>query len=262
MRVRVDLPIEKPLRRGGYVTNMDGERCWVFFKYERLSTFCFTYRKIGHDEKHCGMVIEKQPLECQYGEWMRVGGTSKGTNEGSRASRNRSHKPKSGGEPGTKSQTTVGDLVVSIQSGNEGSGSLDGKDNLEERKNFEKERHDGRSDWCVASNQSGWDNFEFEKQELSKEKGSCIAQKVTKSFLVKELFKTNEEELSIVGQSMKPNKDEQEVTSPLKPMTSKENNESGDVLVGPSRGKCGTGKGNLKKIAMEVGKAYEASMKT
>ena len=65
-----------------------------------------------------------------------------------------------------------------------------------------------------------------------------------------------------MGQSMKPNKDEQEVTSPLKPMTSKENNESGDVLVGPSRGKCGAGKGNLKKIAMEVGKAYEASMKT
>ena len=27
MRVRIDLPIEKPLRRGGYVTNMDGDRC-------------------------------------------------------------------------------------------------------------------------------------------------------------------------------------------------------------------------------------------
>ena len=39
-----------------------------------------------------------------------------------------------------------------------------------------------------------------------------------------------------MGQSMKPNKDEQEVTSPLKPMTSKENNESGDVLGGPMWG--------------------------
>ena len=29
MRVRIDLPIEKPSRRGGYVTNMDGDRCWV-----------------------------------------------------------------------------------------------------------------------------------------------------------------------------------------------------------------------------------------
>ena len=29
MRVRIDLPIEKSLRRGRYVTNMDGDRCWV-----------------------------------------------------------------------------------------------------------------------------------------------------------------------------------------------------------------------------------------
>ena len=63
------------------------------------------------------------------------------------------------------------------------------------------------------------------KQELSKEKGPHNVQKVTKSCLVKELFKTNKEGLSIVGQSMKPNKDEQEVTSPLKPMMNKENNE-------------------------------------
>ena len=54
---------------------------------------------------------------------------------------------------------------------------------------------------------------------------------------------------------MKPNKDEQEVTSPLKPKMNKENNDSGDVLVGLSRGKCGAGKGNLKKFAREVGKA-------
>ena len=249
------MPIEKPLRKGGYFTNMDGERCWVSFKYEILPTFCFTCRKIGHVEKHCSMVIEKQPLEFPYREWMRAGGTLKGTNKGSRASGSRSHKAKSGGKPGTKSQATVGDLVVSVQSGNEGSSSLDEKDNLEERKIFEKERHDGRSDWCAARNQSGWDNFRSEKQELRKEKGPHIAQKVTKSCLVKELFKTNEKGLSIVGQSMKPNKDEQEVTSPFKPMKSKENNESGG-------GKCGAGKGYFKKIAREVGKAHEASMKT
>ena len=98
--MRVDLPIDKPLRRGGYVTNMDGERCWVSSKYERLPTFCFTCGKIGHDEKHCGTMIEKQPLEWQYREWIRVGGTSKGTNEGSKALGSSSHEPKSGGESG------------------------------------------------------------------------------------------------------------------------------------------------------------------
>ena len=29
MCIRIELPIEKPLRRGGYVSNMDGDRCWV-----------------------------------------------------------------------------------------------------------------------------------------------------------------------------------------------------------------------------------------
>ena len=101
--------------------------------------------------------------------------------------------------------------MVSIQSENEGSGSRGGKDNLEERENFEKQRHDARSVFCATSNQSGWDNFGSEKQELSKEKdnfgskkqelskekGPRITQKVTNSCLVKELFKSNEEELSI-----------------------------------------------------------------
>ena len=164
MRVRVDLhlPIEKPLRKGGegYITNMARERCWVSFKYERLPTFCFTCGKIGHDEKHCSMVFEKQPLYCQYGEWMRAGVVSKGSNDGMRASRSRSHEPKSGGEPGTRAQSTAEELVVFVQSGNEGSGSLGGNYNLEEREKVGKKRNDGRSEMHAASNQSRWDNLE------------------------------------------------------------------------------------------------------
>ena len=34
MRVRVDLEIDKPLRRGPYITSLDGERLWLSFKYE------------------------------------------------------------------------------------------------------------------------------------------------------------------------------------------------------------------------------------
>ncbi|KAK9994150.1 hypothetical protein SO802_023853 [Lithocarpus litseifolius] len=63
LRVRVDLPIENPLRRGGYISNIDGERVWVSFKYKRLPTFCFTCGKLGHDDKHCIMVSEGQPLD-------------------------------------------------------------------------------------------------------------------------------------------------------------------------------------------------------
>ena len=262
MHVRVDLPIDKPLRKGGYVTNMDGERCWVTFKYERLPTFYFTCGKIGHDEKHYGMVIEKQPLERQYGEWMRAGVSLKGTNEGSKAFGSSSHEQRSGGEFGKKFQATVGEMVVFVQDDNGGSGSLGEQVKLERRENFEKWRHYAKSDLDATSNQSGWDIFGFEKQELSKEKGSSTSQKVTKGCLVKELFKSNEDKLSSVGWSIKPNKEEKEVTSPLKPKLSMENKESGDVQVGPNKGKGGVSKVNLKKFAREIGKAQGADMKT
>ena len=52
-RIRVELPINKPLRRGGNVVSLDAEKFWVNFKYERLPTFCILYGKLGHDDKHC-----------------------------------------------------------------------------------------------------------------------------------------------------------------------------------------------------------------
>ena len=74
-----------------------GDRCWVSFKYERLPTFCFSCGKIGHDEKHCRVVTEKQSMEKQYGEWLRVGSMSKGLNEGFRESGSGRHDFKIGG---------------------------------------------------------------------------------------------------------------------------------------------------------------------
>ena len=43
MRIRADLQLDKPLRRGGKVESIDGEKFWVSFKYERLPVFCFHY---------------------------------------------------------------------------------------------------------------------------------------------------------------------------------------------------------------------------
>ena len=53
MRVWVDLPITKLLRRGGNIVNSNGEKFWVSFKYERLPTFCFRCGILGHDERQC-----------------------------------------------------------------------------------------------------------------------------------------------------------------------------------------------------------------
>uniref|UniRef100_A0A7N2LHY1 Uncharacterized protein n=1 Tax=Quercus lobata TaxID=97700 RepID=A0A7N2LHY1_QUELO len=104
-----------------------------------------------HDEKHCGLVMEKQPIEKQYGDWLRAGSISKGTNEGSRGSGSsshetkndgsrgsgsESHEPKNSGEAGKMSQAMVGEMVVSVQSRNERSSSLGRKVSLEGREKF------------------------------------------------------------------------------------------------------------------------------
>ena len=39
MRVRMTLPILKPIRRGGFIAGSDGVKLWVTFKYERLPIF-------------------------------------------------------------------------------------------------------------------------------------------------------------------------------------------------------------------------------
>ena len=52
-RIRVEIPIDKPLRQGGNITNAEGEQCWLTFRYERLPTFCYICGLIGHGDKHC-----------------------------------------------------------------------------------------------------------------------------------------------------------------------------------------------------------------
>ena len=102
------------------------------------------------------------------------------------------------------------------------------------------------------------------KQEGSKGKEPRSAQKLTKSHPVRDLSKPNEEESSKVGQSVKLNLKEQEATSPLKPKINmkeqeafcplkpkliRASNEGGEMQADPNKGKCGIGKGNLKKVA-------------
>lgn len=40
MRVKVAVPISKPIRQGGFIGGLDGQRSWVNFRYERLPLFC------------------------------------------------------------------------------------------------------------------------------------------------------------------------------------------------------------------------------
>ncbi|KAF3952870.1 hypothetical protein CMV_021626 [Castanea mollissima] len=81
LRIRVEVPIDKPLRRGGYVKNEEGGRYWVDFRYERLPVFCYICGVLGHDEKHCPLKPMEQYAERQYGEWLKAGGVFKNGGE-------------------------------------------------------------------------------------------------------------------------------------------------------------------------------------
>lgn len=68
MKIRVDLPIDKPLRKGGNVVNPEGDKYWVTFKYERLPNFCFLCGVLGHDEKHCSRYQSNPEAHSHYGD--------------------------------------------------------------------------------------------------------------------------------------------------------------------------------------------------
>ena len=77
MRVKVDLQLDKPLRRGGKIASLEGEKFWVSFRYERLPTFCFHCGRLGHDLKHCQEISNSQDSSSQYGDWLRAQGSFK-----------------------------------------------------------------------------------------------------------------------------------------------------------------------------------------
>ena len=76
MRIKVNLPLEKPLRRCGKVASLEGESFCIQFRYERLPVFCFRCGVMGHDERHYKK--NGQPNQTlQNGEWLKAQGGSK-----------------------------------------------------------------------------------------------------------------------------------------------------------------------------------------
>ncbi|KAL0015264.1 hypothetical protein SO802_002333 [Lithocarpus litseifolius] len=72
LRIRVEVPLDKPLRRGSKIKVPDGEVIWVAFKYERLISFCFRCGIIGHEAKTCEKPRCPEEQENRYREWMKA----------------------------------------------------------------------------------------------------------------------------------------------------------------------------------------------
>ena len=53
IRIRVEIPLHKPIRWGGYVLSPEGDRVRVGFKYERMVGLCYQCGLFGHDAKQC-----------------------------------------------------------------------------------------------------------------------------------------------------------------------------------------------------------------
>ena len=76
LRIWVDIDITKPLMRGKIIQIEGAEKCWVFFKYERLPTFCYRCGILGHQDRECCKVhrgsLSIDEDELQFGPWMRA----------------------------------------------------------------------------------------------------------------------------------------------------------------------------------------------
>lgn len=75
LRIRVEVNLNLPLPRGFWFRSKAGEAAnrWIWYKYERLSDFCYACGRIGHDNKECQMVFREEGLTSGYGPEMRTG---------------------------------------------------------------------------------------------------------------------------------------------------------------------------------------------
>ncbi|KAM4123562.1 hypothetical protein ACB094_01G167700 [Castanea mollissima] len=154
-----EIPIDKPIRKGGYVANRIGERCWVTFRYERLPIFCYNFGKHGLNQKHCPSGSPKQRFDRKYGEWLKAGGTVKNGSEKARATSNISWESMGTEDTRVDSQPEVETLS---QLGRADSGKNDGQAGSQSLKggNVGKEIGIGTSNPLILCNQSRRDNLE------------------------------------------------------------------------------------------------------
>jgi len=73
LRIQVEVPLDKPLRRGASVLSPEGDTVWVVFQYERLVGLCFQCGRLGHEVKACTTPLPEGCTQKPYGDWMRAG---------------------------------------------------------------------------------------------------------------------------------------------------------------------------------------------
>lgn len=90
VRIRVNLDVQKPLKRCMKIKREGGSWSWVNFKYERLGNFCFVCGIIGHTERECNVLYAhpEKEVDWAYGTWLRAQGQGGKQGVGARWLRN------------------------------------------------------------------------------------------------------------------------------------------------------------------------------
>ena len=78
MKVKVAIPLAKPIRRGAFLAMLEGTKHWVTLKYECLPLFCHHCGILGHDLKHYASYYaatkNEGEIRCQYEDWLKATG--------------------------------------------------------------------------------------------------------------------------------------------------------------------------------------------
>ncbi len=72
LRVRVAINLFQSLDRGRSL-RLYGSSCWVPFKFEKLSIFCYKCGRIIHEQRGCLVLVSnKQNEKTAWGLWLRA----------------------------------------------------------------------------------------------------------------------------------------------------------------------------------------------
>ena len=208
LRIRVDIPFNKPLCRGGNILNHDGEKTWVNFKYERLPSFCYVCGFLGHDEKHCPNLPCNPDSPRQYGEWLRAIGNQKSSADRPKSSNSWSFEDEQSSRSSGRSASTMtnpSDSTSKLRAHSKTHKNHQSRDLVEPQNSDRKESSRSHAaDFQDMNRESS--NFKLSQSDhISQDKNGAVG--------------SGNEAMDVVygvGRISKPHREAQEVNSPIK----------------------------------------------